>query len=124
MDDTIGEFIRENVDSKRDTWASPTDSIMAGRTMTAALGEGGGHKMNINEKYIQTKLDRICGAPRDNILYFSRQDIKDAEKKQKPDQTLGKYLEELVETAKLKCTECNLEKYHHSQEIYHKDGQI
>ena len=55
----------------------------------------------------------MCGMPKDSILYFSKQDIVHDDK-MRNDQTLGKYLEELAETAKLKCTVCNLEKYHHS----------
>ena len=70
-------------------------------------------KLKINEKYVQTKLDKMCGMPKDSILYFSKQDIVHDDK-MRNDQTLGKYLEELAETAKLKCTVCNLEKYHHS----------
>ena len=65
----------------------------------------------------------MCGMPRDAILYFSRQDVTDGDKKRN-DCTLGKYLEELAETAKVKCAECHFEKYMHSQEIYHRDGQI
>lgn len=71
-------------------------------------------KLAINEKYVQTKLDKMCGLPTDNVLYFNRQDIHDADKALRNDQTLGRYLEDLAEGARLKCTECNQEKYHHS----------
>ena len=55
----------------------------------------------------------MCGEPKDAILSFSRQDIKD-DGTERNDQTLGKYLEELAETARVKCNECNLEKFQHS----------
>lgn len=29
-------------------------------------------KVDINEKFVQTKLDKMCGQPTDAILYFSR----------------------------------------------------
>jgi len=35
------------------------------------------------------------------------------------------YLEDLAANAKnKKCRTCNLEQYQHSQEIYHRDGQL
>ena len=35
----------------------------------------------------------MCGSPNDMIYYFSRQDVRDPEKKRRNDQTLGRYLE-------------------------------
>lgn len=118
MNDTLGEFIRDNATDRRDMM-----NLTGGENASKPFVMSDG-KVNINERYVQTKLDKMCGIPRDSILYFSRQNIKDATKKERNDQTLGRYLEELADTAKLKCIECNQEKFQHSQEIYHRSGQI
>ena len=103
MDDTITEFLRDTTE-RRETFTE--GSIRLDQNTDA--------KVNINEKYIQTKLDKMCGQPSDAILYFSRQDLKDPEKKKRNDQTLGRYLEELSDTAKKKCNNCDAQKHQHS----------
>ena len=70
LDNTLGEFIRENTD-RRDTVTE----------VRATEDE----KVNINEKFVQTKLDKMCGQPSDAILYFSRQDLRDPERKKRND---------------------------------------
>ena len=67
-------------------------------------------RLKINEKYVQTKLDKMCGNPKDAILTFSRQDIANGST-ERNDQTLGKYLEELTENPWTKCDHCKLEKF-------------
>ena len=47
LDNTLGEFIRENADGRRDTI---NDSLNPAEVA-----------VNINEKFVQTKLDKMCG---------------------------------------------------------------
>lgn len=109
----LSHFIREQTDGKaagRDTFASAAAHQESMTTNPYVMAEG---KLKINEKYVQTKLDKMCGEPTDAILSFSRQDITN-DSRERNDQTLGKYLEELSETARVKCDVCHLEKFHHS----------
>jgi hypothetical protein len=74
---------------------------------------------------VHNKLDKMCGMPKGAVLYFNRQDIKDGDQGKRNDETLGMYLEDLAANAKhKKCRTCHLEMHHHSQEIYHRDGQL
>ena len=67
----------------------------------------------------------MCGMPKGAVLYFNRQDFKDGDQGKRNDETLGMYLEDLAANAKIKkCHTCNLEQWEHSQEIYHRDGQL
>lgn len=106
-------------EGRRDTYSG--DGLTHIQKPEEMMAEG---RLKVNEKYVQTKLDRMCGEPKDAILYFSRQDIPEGDKKQRNDCTLGKYLEGLAESAKAKCTVCHNERYMHSQEIYHREGQL
>ena len=68
LNDTMTNFIRENTDtpSNRDTFAG------AELNKPFVMADG---RLKINEKYVQTKLDKMCGVPKDSILSFSRQNI-------------------------------------------------
>ena len=62
LNDTIGEFLRENSDipSRRETFSTNDNP---NRPFMTAEG-----KLTINEKFVQTKLDKMCDQPRDFIL--------------------------------------------------------
>ena len=58
------------------------------------------------------------------MIQFNRQAPKEEGKPDISDMTLGKYLERMVANLKDKCNSCGLERFHHSIEMYHKDGQL
>ena len=69
LNDTMTNFIRENTDtpSNRDTFNGAENF-----NKPFVMADG---RLKINEKYVQTKLDKMCGVPKDAILSFSRQNI-------------------------------------------------
>ena len=75
----MSNFIRENTDtpSNRDTFNTQENF-----NKPFVMSDG---RLKINEKYVQTKLDKMCGEPKDAILTFSRQNTGGDNNKERSD---------------------------------------
>ena len=80
LNDTMSNFIRENTDNPSNRETFSTAAEMNNRPFVMSEG-----RLKINEKYVQTKLDKMCGMPNNAILYFSRQDFGNKNSKERND---------------------------------------
>lgn len=85
-----------------------------------------------SEKYVNTKLDKICGKPINKRVQYYRQHFCDEKGnsfdenklREENDKTLGAFILECAQTVHKTCDVCNFEQGKHSIEFYHGNGVV
>ncbi len=70
-------------------------------------------KDKVNENYVKTKIDSMCGCPKKEKFTFY---VKEQ------DETIGKFLFKMSKQFSMQCDQCKEPMYKHFVQFYHKDG--
>jgi hypothetical protein len=70
-------------------------------------------KEKVNENYVKTKIDSMCGCPKKEKMTFYGKD---------QDETIGKFLYRMSKMFSSQCDQCKELMFKHLFQYYHKEG--